>query len=79
MFGVKYVELETDDVGCMRRFQVPPADLEAVLLTKEDIADCGVIGVESKELATELPRSVLPLCPLPFPRTNNPIPYVEHT
>lgn len=38
------------------RFQVPPADLEAVLLTKDDIADVCVIGVESEEQATELPR-----------------------
>jgi hypothetical protein len=35
---------------------VPPADLEAVLLTKDDIADVCVIGVESEEQATELPR-----------------------
>jgi 4-coumarate--CoA ligase len=43
------------------RFQVPPADLEAVLLTKEDIVDAGVIGIESKEQATELPRCFLSL------------------
>jgi len=42
----------------MNRFQVPPADLEAVLLTKDDVADAGVIGVENQEQATELPRFV---------------------
>ncbi|KAF9514738.1 hypothetical protein BS47DRAFT_1392174 [Hydnum rufescens UP504] len=43
-------------------FQVPPADLEAVLLSNEDILDAGVIGVESVKDATELPRYVaLPL------------------
>ncbi|KAF8599410.1 acetyl-CoA synthetase-like protein [Ceratobasidium sp. AG-I] len=38
-------------------FQVPPADLENVLLTHPDIVDVGVIGVESVEQATELPRA----------------------
>ncbi|KAG9127779.1 hypothetical protein FRC07_009367 [Ceratobasidium sp. 392] len=37
-------------------FQVPPADLENVLLTHPDIVDAGVIGVNSEEQATELPR-----------------------
>lgn len=40
-------------------FQVPPADLEAILLTKEDILDAAVIGVMSEEEATELPRYVI--------------------
>ncbi|KAG8689321.1 hypothetical protein FRC09_012474, partial [Ceratobasidium sp. 395] len=37
--------------------QVPPADLENVLLTHPDIIDAGVVGVESIEQATELPRA----------------------
>ncbi|KAF9504367.1 hypothetical protein BS47DRAFT_1401493 [Hydnum rufescens UP504] len=40
-------------------FQVPPADLEAVLLSREDILDAAVIGVESEEEATELPRAYI--------------------
>ncbi|KAJ7149791.1 AMP binding protein [Mycena crocata] len=36
---------------------VPPAELEAVLLTHPEIADVGVIGVNSVEQATELPRA----------------------
>ncbi|KAG9107916.1 hypothetical protein FRC07_008563 [Ceratobasidium sp. 392] len=38
-------------------FQVPPADLEAVLLTHPDIVDAGVIGVYSERQGTELPRA----------------------
>ncbi|KIM28441.1 hypothetical protein M408DRAFT_329499 [Serendipita vermifera MAFF 305830] len=40
-------------------FQVPPADLEAVLLTHDDIVDSGVIGVYSEKEATELPRAYI--------------------
>lgn len=44
---------------------VPPADLEGVLITHPEIADAGVIGVDSVEEATELPRFAfsLPLMP----------------
>lgn len=35
---------------------VPPAELESVLLQHAEIADAAVIGIESKEEATELPR-----------------------
>lgn len=37
-------------------FQVPPAELESLLLTHPEIADAGVVGVESVSEATELPR-----------------------
>ena len=37
---------------------VPPAELESVLLQHPEIADSGVIAVDSVEEATELPRYV---------------------
>ncbi|EKM53455.1 uncharacterized protein PHACADRAFT_197887 [Phanerochaete carnosa HHB-10118-sp] len=39
-------------------FQVPPAELEGVLIEHPDIADAGVVGVYSDVEATELPRQV---------------------
>jgi len=38
-------------------FQVPPAELESILLEHPDIADVAVIGIYDKEEVTELPRA----------------------
>jgi len=40
-------------------FQVPPAELEALLLQHPDVLDAGVIGVYDKSQATELPRAYI--------------------
>ncbi|KDQ17254.1 hypothetical protein BOTBODRAFT_30070 [Botryobasidium botryosum FD-172 SS1] len=40
-------------------FQVPPAELEALLLTHPEIGDAGVIGVESEDKSSELPRAYI--------------------
>lgn len=48
-----------DYTSSTRRFQVPPADLEAVLLSNDDVLDVAVIGVYSKDQATELPRAYI--------------------
>jgi 4-coumarate--CoA ligase len=43
-------------------FQVPPAELEALLLTHPAVADCAVIGVPDEE-AGELPKAFIVLKP----------------
>lgn len=40
-------------------FQVPPAELEALLLTHPEVMDVGVIGVWDESQATELPRAYI--------------------
>ncbi|ORZ13199.1 hypothetical protein BCR42DRAFT_467657 [Absidia repens] len=44
-------------------FQVPPAELEGILLTSPMVADCAVIGVYDAAQATELPRAYVVLQP----------------
>jgi acyl-coenzyme A synthetase/AMP-(fatty) acid ligase len=38
-------------------FQVPPAELEGILMSHEDIDDVAVVGIYNKEQATEVPRA----------------------
>ncbi|KAF7725298.1 hypothetical protein EC973_000308 [Apophysomyces ossiformis] len=44
-------------------FQVPPAELEALLLTSPLVADCAVIGVYDEAQVTEIPRAYVVLKP----------------
>ncbi|KAH8885249.1 acetyl-CoA synthetase-like protein [Thozetella sp. PMI_491] len=44
-------------------FQVPPAELEGILVSHNDISDACVIGVENREEATEVPRAYIVLRP----------------
>ncbi|KAJ7634477.1 AMP binding protein [Roridomyces roridus] len=55
--GCFYIVDRKKELIKYRGFQVPPAELESVLLTHPDIADAAVIGVESAAEATELPRA----------------------
>ena len=43
-------------------FQVPPAELEGLLLTHDEIADAAVIGIPDDE-AGELPKAFVQLVP----------------
>lgn len=48
----------------VRGFQVPPAELEAVLCGSAEVADAGVVGVHDPDEATEWPRAfVVPAAP----------------
>lgn len=51
----------------LQGFQVPPAELESILLSNKDVADVAVIGIDSREEETELPRCVSPFPILPLP------------
>lgn len=42
-------------------FQVPPAELEGLLLSHPHIEDCAVIGIYKKDLGTEVPRAYVVL------------------
>jgi 4-coumarate--CoA ligase len=44
-------------------FQVPPAELEEILVGREDITDACVIGVWNEDQATEVPRAYVVLKP----------------
>lgn len=44
-------------------YQVAPAELEAILIGREDIADVCVIGIMNEAQATEVPRAYVVLAP----------------
>ncbi|KAJ6582989.1 AMP binding protein [Mycena vulgaris] len=55
--GFYYIVDRRKELIKYKGFQVPPAELESVLLTHPDIADSAVIGVDDIAEATELPRA----------------------
>ncbi|KAJ7449083.1 AMP binding protein [Mycena galericulata] len=55
--GYYYIVDRRKELIKYKGFQVPPAELESILLTHPDIADSAVIGVEDVAEATELPRA----------------------
>ncbi|KAF8338789.1 AMP binding protein [Cantharellus anzutake] len=57
--GFYYIVDRKKELIKYKGFQVPPADLEAVLLTHPDVADAGVIGIYSQKDETELPRAYI--------------------
>jgi 4-coumarate--CoA ligase len=55
--GNFYITDRVKELIKYKGFQVPPAELEGILLGNSDIDDVAVIGVYSKDQATELPRA----------------------
>jgi len=55
--GFYYIVDRRKELIKYKGFQVPPAELEAVLLQHPLIVDAAVIGVDSEKDATELPRA----------------------
>jgi acyl-CoA synthetase (AMP-forming)/AMP-acid ligase II len=60
--GHYYIVDRVKELIKFKGFQVPPAELEALLLTHPGIADCAVIGVEDPE-AGELPKAFVVKAP----------------
>ncbi|KAG6816577.1 hypothetical protein H0H87_004877 [Tephrocybe sp. NHM501043] len=62
--GYYYIVDRRKELIKYKGFQVPPAELEGLLLSHPDVADAAVIGVYSESQATELPRAyVVPAHP----------------
>ncbi|KAG6841958.1 hypothetical protein C0991_004446 [Blastosporella zonata] len=62
--GFFYIVDRRKELIKYKGFQVPPAELEGLLLSHPDVADSAVIGVYSESQATELPRAyVVPAHP----------------
>ncbi|PHH81302.1 hypothetical protein CDD82_1046 [Ophiocordyceps australis] len=59
--GYLYVTGRIKDLIKYKGFQVPPAELEAKLITHPDVADVSVIGVWDEQQHTEVPRAYVVL------------------
>ncbi|KAJ7496973.1 AMP binding protein [Mycena latifolia] len=57
--GYYYIVDRRKELIKYKGFQVPPAELENILLTHPEIADAAVVGLESIKEATELPRAYI--------------------
>ncbi|KAG8958567.1 hypothetical protein FRC03_009012 [Tulasnella sp. 419] len=57
--GFYYIVDRKKELIKYKGFQVPPAELESILLGHPEIADAAVIGIEDTKQATELPRAYI--------------------
>ncbi|KAI0783024.1 AMP binding protein [Abortiporus biennis] len=57
--GYYYIVDRVKELIKYKGFQVPPAELESILLQHPDIADCAVVGIYSEKQVTELPRAYI--------------------
>jgi acyl-coenzyme A synthetase/AMP-(fatty) acid ligase len=55
--GNFYITDRVKELIKYKGFQVPPAELEGILISHPDIDDVAVIGIEDHEQATEVPRA----------------------
>ena len=55
--GCVYIVDRLKELIKYKGYQVPPAELESVLLTHPSIADVGVIGVTDTESGEEIPKA----------------------
>ncbi|KAL5121890.1 hypothetical protein ACEQ8H_000105 [Pleosporales sp. CAS-2024a] len=55
--GNFYITDRVKELIKYKGFQVPPAELEGLLVSHPNVLDCAVIGVYDKDQATELPRA----------------------
>ena len=55
--GNLYITDRVKELIKYKGFQVPPAELEGYLVDNEMVEDVAVVGVESEELGTEVPRA----------------------
>ncbi|CBX90221.1 hypothetical protein IAQ61_001720 [Plenodomus lingam] len=57
--GNFYITDRVKELIKYKGFQVPPAELEGILVSHPSVEDVGVIGVYSKDHASELPRAYI--------------------
>jgi 4-coumarate--CoA ligase len=57
--GDLYITDRVKELIKYKGFQVPPAELEGYLVDNEIVDDVAVVGVESEELGTEVPRAYI--------------------
>jgi len=57
--GNFYITDRVKELIKYKGFQVPPAELEGILLSHSNVMDAAVIGVYDKDQATELPRAYI--------------------
>ena len=55
--GCVYIVDRLKELIKYKGYQVPPAELEAVLLTHPDVADAAVVGVTDGETGEEVPKA----------------------
>ena len=61
--GNFYITDRVKELIKYKGFQVPPAEMEGLLISHPMVNDVAVVGVDNKDLATEVPRAYIVLKP----------------